>query len=233
MKRLAVLFVALVVALSAGISGYATFQDGGAATPGADVDPCATPDVIAEGTPSDLTDALPDATPATEPGPGDPITEGSPEAATDESDESSDEASGESLTENLPDATPATEPGPGAPITDGTPAVDPCVTPEAAADGDSAEGDAAAEVVTVDLVDIAFVPNQITIPADTDVTFRFENKGAAPHDFKIDDPEVYSGSLSGGQSSEVVVNLPAGEYTFYCTVPGHRQAGMVGTLIVE
>ena len=24
--------------------------------------------------------------------------------------------------------------------------------------------------------------------------------------------------------------LPAGEYAFYCTVPGHREAGMEGTL---
>jgi uncharacterized cupredoxin-like copper-binding protein len=36
----------------------------------------------------------------------------------------------------------------------------------------------------------------------------------------------------GGQS-QVVVTLKPGKYTFYCPVPGHRQAGMVGTLTVH
>jgi uncharacterized cupredoxin-like copper-binding protein len=49
----------------------------------------------------------------------------------------------------------------------------------------------------------------------------------------IDNPEVFSGDLAGGQSSEIVVNLPAGEYEFYCTIPGHAVSGMVGTLMVE
>jgi uncharacterized cupredoxin-like copper-binding protein len=31
----------------------------------------------------------------------------------------------------------------------------------------------------------------------------------------------------------VVINLPAGTYQFWCTVPGHRDAGMTGTLTVE
>jgi uncharacterized cupredoxin-like copper-binding protein len=119
-----------------------------------------------------------------------------------------------------PDATPVALATPnGSSVA--TPA---CATPE---------GDAVSDVVVVDMVDIAFLPSEITIPADTDVTFQFVNKGSLHHNFKIDDPEVFSGDLSGGASSEVVVNLPAGEYEFYCTIPGHKEAGMVGTLIVE
>lgn len=113
------------------------------------------------------------------------------------------------------DATPAS----------GTPAADdPCATPGAGESDD---------VVVVEMVDIAFMENEITIPADTDVTFQFINQGNLQHDFKIDDPEVYSGMLNNGQEAELVVNLPAGEYEFYCTVPGHKEGGMVGTLIVE
>ena len=29
------------------------------------------------------------------------------------------------------------------------------------------------------------------------------------------------------------VELAAGTYTFFCTVPGHREAGMVGTLQIK
>jgi plastocyanin len=35
-----------------------------------------------------------------------------------------------------------------------------------------------------------------------------------------------------GGSSVLAVQLKAGKYTFYCPVPGHRQAGMQGTLTV-
>lgn len=119
-------------------------------------------------------------------------------------------------------ATPGVDATPGV----GTPEVaDPCATPVAEGEGD---------IIVVEFVDIAFVQNEITIPADTDVTFQFVNQGHMQHDFKIDDPEVYSGMLNGGEESEeMVVNLPAGEYEFYCTVPGHKEGGMVGTLIVE
>jgi uncharacterized cupredoxin-like copper-binding protein len=100
-----------------------------------------------------------------------------------------------------------------------TPATsDPCATPEAAN---------ASDVVVVEFVDIAFLPSDLTIPADTDVTFEFINNGGLIHNFMIDNPEVFSGDLAGGQSSEIVVNLPAGEYEFYCTIPGHAVSGMV------
>jgi uncharacterized cupredoxin-like copper-binding protein len=35
-----------------------------------------------------------------------------------------------------------------------------------------------------------------------------------------------------GQTASKKVELSAGEYRFYCTIPGHEQAGMKGTLTV-
>jgi plastocyanin len=40
-------------------------------------------------------------------------------------------------------------------------------------------------------------------------------------------------TVSNGGVSSVSVNLRPGTYTFYCTLPGHRQAGMQGTLTVR
>jgi plastocyanin len=75
-----------------------------------------------------------------------------------------------------------------------------------------------------------------TTKASTDagkVTVEFENPQAVPHDVAIED----SGSKTVGQtdvitetSASTTVDLKPGKYTFYCSVPGHREAGMEGTL---
>jgi nitrite reductase (NO-forming) len=83
------------------------------------------------------------------------------------------------------------------------------------------------------MVDIAFEPTELTIPANTDVTINLTNGGALPHAFEVTDQGIASDEVPGGGSTSVVVNLPPGEYAFICPVPGHADAGMVGTLIVE
>jgi plastocyanin len=40
-------------------------------------------------------------------------------------------------------------------------------------------------------------------------------------------------TVSAGSTSTVTATLKKGKYTYYCPVPGHRQAGMVGTLTVS
>lgn len=95
----------------------------------------------------------------------------------------------------------------------------------------AAEPAAAAEPVTVASHDIYFEPAEITIPADTDVTFMLPNEGVTLHDFSIDALGI-AVDIAPGETQEVVINAPAGEYEFYCSVPGHKAAGMVGTLIV-
>ncbi len=100
-------------------------------------------------------------------------------------------------------------------------------TPAAAAGANSADS------VEISMVDLAFEPSDLTIAADTDATIVLTNNGAAPHNFYFDDLDIHSGTLSSGDTETLTVNLPAGTYTFYCNVPGHKQAGMVGTLTVE
>ena len=92
---------------------------------------------------------------------------------------------------------------------------------------------------TVTMVDIAFDPAHLTIAANTDVTIDLPNNGTAIHNFNIDaknnpsDPGIHSGNVQPGQSTTVTVNLPPGDWYFYCNIPGHEQAGMLGTLTAQ
>ncbi|MEA2585086.1 MAG: hypothetical protein QOF33_3171 [Thermomicrobiales bacterium] len=93
-------------------------------------------------------------------------------------------------------------------------------------------GAATTTALTVELHDIFFDPKEITIPANTDLTITLVNKGAAPHTFDVDALNVHSGEVAPGATATVTINAPAGDYEFYCAIPGHKQAGMVGTLHV-
>jgi uncharacterized cupredoxin-like copper-binding protein len=95
------------------------------------------------------------------------------------------------------------------------------------------EQGAAAPAPEVDMVDIAFNPKELTIPANTDVTINLKNSGAATHNFNLEDQGIHSGDYASGQTGTIVVNLPPGEYEYQCDIPGHKEAGMVGKLIVQ
>jgi nitrite reductase (NO-forming) len=100
--------------------------------------------------------------------------------------------------------------------------------PAAEADG----GAAAADEVTVDMVDIAFEPTEFTIPAGTNVTVHLTNSGAAIHDFTIETLGIHE-VVDPGAESTVTINAEPGAYDYICTQPGHKEAGMVGVMTVE
>jgi plastocyanin len=88
--------------------------------------------------------------------------------------------------------------------------------------------------VTIGATEFAYDPPDFSLPADTDTELTLENNGVVEHDIvveELDDIElVFAGA---GESVTETVNLPAGTYTFYCSIPGHRAGGMEGTLTVE
>jgi plastocyanin len=67
------------------------------------------------------------------------------------------------------------------------------------------------------------------------VVVRMKNASSTPHDIAITGAGVSQVGpvVSGGGVSTVSASLKPGTYTFYCSVPGHRAAGMVGTLTVK
>ncbi|HWJ32609.1 MAG TPA: cupredoxin domain-containing protein [Gaiellaceae bacterium] len=56
-------------------------------------------------------------------------------------------------------------------------------------------------------------------------TFEVKNDGKLPHDLAIKGG-AKSKLIQPGASAQLVTTLKAGKYTFYCSVPGHEQAGM-------
>lgn len=66
------------------------------------------------------------------------------------------------------------------------------------------------------------------------VTITMNNPSSLQHGIAVEGNGVdKDGKIVGqGGTSVLAVQLKAGKYTFYCPVPGHRQAGMQGTLTV-
>jgi uncharacterized cupredoxin-like copper-binding protein len=106
--------------------------------------------------------------------------------------------------------------------------------------------------------DIRFEPDRIEVSAGEIVELDVQNAGALPHDFTIEridaelamqhEPAQHAPAGHDAHGEEAAVHLALiggdrmvarlrmhepGEYVFYCAEPGHRDAGMVGMLIVR
>ncbi|MDQ6606006.1 MAG: plastocyanin/azurin family copper-binding protein [Actinomycetota bacterium] len=81
---------------------------------------------------------------------------------------------------------------------------------------------------------LAFNTKALKAKAGT-VTLTLSNPSSFPHGISIEGKGVdKDGKVVGnGGTSTVTTKLEPGTYTFYCPVPGHRAAGMQGTLTVS
>jgi plastocyanin len=67
------------------------------------------------------------------------------------------------------------------------------------------------------------------------VTIESKNDESIGHNIAVDGNGVNKAGqvVQGGATSKITVDLKPGSYTFFCSVPGHRQAGMEGKLTVK
>jgi len=67
------------------------------------------------------------------------------------------------------------------------------------------------------------------------ITIVFVNKSALHHNVRIElgEKELGGTKTIGKGSTTAVVTLKKGKYHFYCSVPGHEDAGMSGYLVVS
>ena len=72
--------------------------------------------------------------------------------------------------------------------------------------------------------------------ASGDVTFVVQNPSSLAHNFGIEGNGVKAISKAIGPRKTLnltLKGLPSGEYTIICTLPGHREAGMIATLTLK
>ncbi|HEX3324334.1 MAG TPA: plastocyanin/azurin family copper-binding protein [Solirubrobacterales bacterium] len=109
----------------------------------------------------------------------------------------------------------------------------------AAGSGQEAKGGSAGSSTSLDIEaapsGLAYSSATATAKAGK-VTVDFTNPQPLAHDVAIEDASgktVGQTELVAEGSSSAVVDLKPGTYHYFCTVPGHREAGMEGTLTVK
>lgn len=100
--------------------------------------------------------------------------------------------------------------------------------------GGGGGGGAEGTPVDVSLADFVIEPQEIKAPAGT-ITLVLKNNGAQPHDLRVDGlaKPTESSLLTPGESGKLTFTAEKGTYDVYCSVAGHKESGMVATLVVE
>jgi plastocyanin len=93
---------------------------------------------------------------------------------------------------------------------------------------------------TVSMAEYKFDPNSLSVSRGD--TLTVENKGSIGHNLTIEkgpDPKKKSQKLAGtptflpDKTEKLKVDLSPGKYAIVCTVAGHRELGMTGTITVK
>jgi plastocyanin len=111
---------------------------------------------------------------------------------------------------------------------------------ESAGGGSGGSGGSSGEsIVKIEAAEgstLAYMQKEVKAKAGQ-VSIEFTNPQSLSHDVAVESSsgeEVGATELvASGKAVTTISDLKPGKYTFYCTVPGHREAGMEGTLTVE
>jgi plastocyanin len=91
--------------------------------------------------------------------------------------------------------------------------------------------------VTLTATEFKYDPNTITASPGQKVNVTLVNKGTVIHTFVLPEAGITSSNpikAEAGKTATGSFTAPAaGTYTFYCDQPGHKEAGMTGTLTVK
>jgi plastocyanin len=104
-------------------------------------------------------------------------------------------------------------------------------------DGGGATGTATNGKITVEARDVEFNYKTIDAPPG-ELTVDLVEKGSLDHTFVVEDQDgkEVGEKLAvdpGSESDSGTFDLQAGDYTYFCDIPGHRGQGMEGTLVVK
>ena len=97
-------------------------------------------------------------------------------------------------------------------------------------------GGASTEVALAAVEDGSFAYETTALDATAgEITIAFTNPSATPHNVAVEGEgiETVAGEIVAMADAPITLSLEPGTYTFFCSVPGHRDAGMEGTLTVS
>ena len=89
------------------------------------------------------------------------------------------------------------------------------------------------QAIALTTQNMAFGLNELHVKAGELVTVQLDNYDVFAHSFDIDEWDVHVDMPGNDRAVATFVPTTPGQYSIYCRVPGHREAGMIGTLIVE
>lgn len=85
----------------------------------------------------------------------------------------------------------------------------------------------------ITLTEFKYAPGNLEVKAGEPFKLSVKNAGQVEHDFTIDSLGLKV-SLKAGQAADRQIKaLEAGTYEIYCSIPGHKEAGMKGKIIVS
>ena len=99
--------------------------------------------------------------------------------------------------------------------------------------GGGVSAEALAKLPALATLPNAFDRTELRAKVGETVALRLENQDSTSHSFDIDELNVHALMPAGTPALALFTPNTPGTYTFYCGIPGHREAGMVGTLVVE
>ena len=97
--------------------------------------------------------------------------------------------------------------------------------------GGGASAGGSATTATLELTEFALTPSAVTVAAGGQI--EVVNNGAVAHNVSVGGTDLITSDLAGGASEMLdVSSLEPGEYEIICTIAGHADSGMTGTLTV-
>ncbi|RPH35274.1 MAG: copper oxidase [Chloroflexi bacterium] len=102
-------------------------------------------------------------------------------------------------------------------------------SPEASPGASAGEGGIGGEIA-ISAFDLGFEPSTVDVPEPGTYTVHFTNDGALVHDITFDGQPIQV--AQPGEMITFEVTIPEGGTTFLCSVPGHADGGMTGTVTV-
>lgn len=97
---------------------------------------------------------------------------------------------------------------------------------------DRSPADPDATVVPIEARSFTYSPRKFTVPANQPFAITLKETDAV-HDFVVEGIDGYVIADAGESATGGFVASERGEYTYYCSIGGHRQAGMEGVIVVE